>query len=314
MMKKIILYCLATVLFFGCKKEEDLTPSGLDLNWFILQDSQNPIDHHLYQIFEKYRLPIFYNDTIGSTDRIDNQGAKMKYYERLQVFYFPGNSKPTNSTHNYTKIIKEDISKIDPVITFLEKEVIPVFHNKFFVQSLFLVTDLVSPSGDNAFKGLNTLTIGKALLFNTMTDAEKKSFKGAIIGVLTSGDIISKNTEWLETNFYNLTYKVNPARNKQDFYSGVFTYSLMRLYDDMAYIPPLMEMKLGDFGFITALKKSTIEGIATVPTKNLDVSSYIEALFAYTTEEIEEKYGQFPVVMGKFDVMRTLLKQYKFEF
>lgn len=313
-MKKILLLCFVAILFVGCETDDDLTPSRLDLNWFVLEDSSNPIDHHRYEIYKKFGIPIYYNDTIGSMDRIGVDGVYGPYYEKLQVFFYPGTVKPAPALHSFKLVANEDISKIDPILTFLETEIIPAIHNKVYVPSLFLVSELVTPTSNNSYKGLNTLTIGKALLFNTMTDDEKRVFKGGVISGMLASGIAIKNVEWLEENFYNLTYKVNPLLNKL-CYSTTKRLFLYSLYKGIVPTVPSANMRLTDFGFIAALRVGDpAEDNSQVPDKNLDVSSYIQALFAYSAEELEVKYGKFPVVVAKLNAMKELLKEYGFTF
>lgn len=311
-MKKILLLCFVAILFVGCETDDDLTPSRLDLNWFVLEDSSNPIDHHRYEIYKKFDIPIYYNDTIGSVDRIGLDGVYGPYYERLQVFFSPGVVKPAPTLHFFKLVANEDISKIDPILTFLEKEVIPAIYNKVHIPSLLLVSELETPTSKNSYKGLNTVTIGKALLFNAMTEEEKRVFKGGVISGMLASGIATKNVEWLEENFYDYTYKVNPLLKKM-CYSTTRRLALYRLYDGMVPAVPSANMRLTDFGFIAALRVGDpTEDWAQVPDKNLDVSSYIEVLFAYSSEELEVKYGKFPVVVAKLNAMKELLKEYGF--
>lgn len=311
-MKKILLLCFVAILFVGCETDDDLTPSRLDLNWFVLEDSSNPIDHHRYEIYKKFDIPIYYNDTIGSVDRIGLDGVYGPYYERLQVFFSPGVVKPAPTLHFFKLVANEDISKIDPILSFLEKEVIPAIYNKVHISSLLLVSELETPTSKNSYKGLNTVTIGKALRFNAMTEEEKRVFKGGVISGMLASGIATKNVEWLEENFYDYTYKVNPLLKKL-CYSTTRRLTLYRLYDGMVPAVPSANMRLTDFGFIAALRVGDpTEDWAQVPDKNLDVSSYIEALFAYSSEELEVKYGKFPVVVAKLNAMKELLKEYGF--
>ena len=71
-MNKLILPLLLVVaLFTSCSDDDDLKPSNLERNWFVLEDSDDPVDHLRYLFYEKTGIPVFYNDTIGVTERTD---------------------------------------------------------------------------------------------------------------------------------------------------------------------------------------------------------------------------------------------------
>ena len=59
------------MIFFlgGCYHESELKQSYFDENWYVLQDSDDPLDHQRYLIYKETGIPIFYNDTIGSQNR-----------------------------------------------------------------------------------------------------------------------------------------------------------------------------------------------------------------------------------------------------
>ena len=49
-MKKAIYAAVAALLVAGCGKDKDLSPSGLDRNWFAVEDSSDPVDHLRYRL------------------------------------------------------------------------------------------------------------------------------------------------------------------------------------------------------------------------------------------------------------------------
>ena len=65
-MKKAIYAAVAALLVAGCGKDKDLSPSGLDRNWFAVEDSSDPVDHLRYEIYSQTGIALFRNDTIGS--------------------------------------------------------------------------------------------------------------------------------------------------------------------------------------------------------------------------------------------------------
>ena len=89
---KYIIYIfgiMTSVWLQACSGEDDLTPSSVDRNWWVNVDNQdNSLDHLIYEIFEQYKVPIFYNDTIGMENRgKDAFGNPDIYYEVIKLNY-----------------------------------------------------------------------------------------------------------------------------------------------------------------------------------------------------------------------------------
>ena len=87
-MKTKILYLGYIVMMGGCYHESELKQSYFDENWYVLQDSDDPLDHQRYLIYKETGIPIFYNDTIGSQNRgVDAFGDPVIYHEVLHPDY-----------------------------------------------------------------------------------------------------------------------------------------------------------------------------------------------------------------------------------
>ena len=39
---------------FGCGDDDNLSPSDLDGDWYVLTDSEDPLDHLRYTVFQTY--------------------------------------------------------------------------------------------------------------------------------------------------------------------------------------------------------------------------------------------------------------------
>ncbi|MFI3316447.1 MAG: hypothetical protein SNF93_02565 [Rikenellaceae bacterium] len=88
MYKKILYFAISIALFVACNKEEELSPSGYDLNWYALEESDNALDQLRYQIYSAMGVTIFYNDVIGTQERgTDFSGNPIIYEEVLDPNY-----------------------------------------------------------------------------------------------------------------------------------------------------------------------------------------------------------------------------------
>lgn len=345
MKKYILLFSLISLFTWSCGDDEgNLSPSGLEKNWFVLEDSDDPIDHLRYEIFKNTGIPIYYNDTIGSEQRNAPGIGEYTYHEVLQVFYSPGSETPGPSTARYS--LPKNKNTLEDILVFLRDEVIPEVPKGTYLPSILIVDTLITPSGDSlAFKGLNTTVIGQAHHFVNMKETEKELMKGCFLASSISNVLLLKETEWLEENFYALTYKLNPE-NKNFLYSTrTISYAIYKGFGSWpaTNIPPKVEayqQTLGLLGFIGPKSKPNAglaERMWYVPTKEQDVQQYCQAILAYSEEEFMELYGSkivqrpddtttpdidesgeelldFPTVRAKYYVMKAKLQEYGFTF
>lgn len=345
MKKYILFFSLISLLAWSCEKDEgNLSPSGLEKNWFVLEDSDDPIDHLRYEIFRSTGIPIYYNDTIGSEQRNSPGIGEYTYYEVLQVFYSPGSTTPSPLVANYT--LHQDKNTLESLLVFLRDEVIPEIPAGTYLPSILIVDTLNTSTGDSlAYKGLNTTVVGQAHRFDEMPENEKALLKGNFLASSISNVLLLNEAEWLEENFYALTYDLNP--DNKDYLYNTET-SMYAVYRAFAYwpttnIPPKVEayqQTLGLLGFIGPKSKPRA-GLAErnwyVPTKEQDVQQYCQAILAYSEEEFMELYGSkivqrpddtttpdidesgeelldFPTVRAKYYVMKAKLQEYGFTF
>ena len=110
------LICCFLSFCWACTDDsEDVNSTDLDIDWFVVEDSENPIDHLIYTVYEKYGVPIYYDDTIGKRDRgeYNMSGEKIIFYKVLQPEY-------TISSHTSTFPSLSDchVKKLQPPLFF----------------------------------------------------------------------------------------------------------------------------------------------------------------------------------------------------
>ena len=294
----------------ACNDEEEIVPSNYEKNWLVVEDNpSDQLDHTRYEVFQKTGIPVYYNDTIGSEQRTTLAGQPYTYYEVLQVFYNPGSATPTEKTANYT--IPQRRSDVLPVVEFLRDEVFPQLPKELYVPSVLLTDTLNSTSGTIAFKGLNTIVLSNVNKFTSMNAAERKSYSAAFLRAVVASSMMSHEEQWLEENFFELTYAVNRDNIAYLYSTATIGYAVYKALSNF----PVEEQKLAKLGFIGTRTKPTpgsAERLWYVPEKAQDVSQFCEAIFTYSEAEFTELHGDEPVVMAKFHVLRERIKKYGF--
>ena len=76
-------FCL---LMIACSKESTLESRiNLDELYVIQDDPDDPVKHRIYEIYETYGIPVYFNDTIGRIFlKTDVHGQPVYQYEKLR--------------------------------------------------------------------------------------------------------------------------------------------------------------------------------------------------------------------------------------
>ena len=126
-------------MFFavGCSKEDDLTPSYVDAEWFMIQDNpDDAVQHAAYGVYSSWGIPVFLNDTIGQQERgIDHNGQPIVYHKVLDLNYNLNN--PANVYSIVAKriaLIQDEADKLAG-IEFIDKVFLPLVPDIFHIQS-----------------------------------------------------------------------------------------------------------------------------------------------------------------------------------
>ena len=202
-MKKAIYAAVAALLVAGCGKDKDLSPSGLDRNWFAVEDSSDPVDHLRYEIYSQTGIALFRNDTIGSIDRgLDALGNPYVYYEVLDVNY-----AITSRTEVATYELSEDDDAVIAGLELMRDRVIPILPEKLYPRCFLLVGRLDIDQKKNrkgeasAYRGMMTTAVGRLNSIKTMPEAEKKRLAAEIAAEVISVYLVNERATELE-DFY----------------------------------------------------------------------------------------------------------------
>lgn len=157
---KTWIFIFVTILFAACAKEDDLVPSEIR-NWYVITPSDNmdEVDTKIYDLYQKYGIAVFYEDTIGSEDRgwKDENGNPKLYYEVLNLGYdisvgtnVIGNSFEANPLDVSTPEQKE---RMLPLLELMDNTLFSWIENaEVFIPAVLIVEDM-RKSFTNTFEG-----------------------------------------------------------------------------------------------------------------------------------------------------------------
>ncbi len=222
-MKKAIYAAVAALLVAGCGKDKDLSPSGLDRNWFAVEDSSDPVDHLRYEIYSQTGIALFRNDTIGSIDRgLDALGNPYVYYEVLDVNY-----AITSRTEVATYELSEDDDAVIAGLELMRDRVIPILPGKLYPRCFLLVGRLdidqkKHRKGEaSAYRGMMTTAVGRLNSIKTMSEAEKKRLAAEIAAEVISVYLVNERATELE-DFYAKADASTQGGDKISLYDYVY--------------------------------------------------------------------------------------------
>lgn len=295
------------LLIWGCDKEDDLTPSGHEKEWMIIEDSDDPLDKLRYEIFRDYGVPTYYNDTIGSEERVDMLGNTYTYYERLKIFYYPGGVTSTNYSGAILDFVDENEreSVLIPVLESFRDKIFARFEKESRLPA-FLFADSIGTVNTlgyhrvESYYGYNTFAVNlDSLPFLGVEKFTSKTLTTYFTSLLSS----SIQAGWKDA-FLNVTKSLKQGLEYS--YDITYTVSLEEALEGTKF------MRKEELGFIVSFNST--RGVVSIPTESIDISSYIDSVLTCTEAEFEAEYGKFEPVMVKFRMMRNKLVELGYLF
>jgi hypothetical protein len=222
----------------------------------------------------------------------DSAGIPQYFYTTLMVSYSP--STGASNDPSYRLLPKERRTK--SMLDLLKNQLLTVLPP---LPSVFLTDSLFTPSPGItiiriAHVGFNTVAI-RSVDPDTMSSDARTKYVLAILTRVASQKLQMLKSALLETDFYSISLGLSP-------------------YTD-PYFVPLEVISDGsqtfeDFGFITSVG---YQNKIYSPDKTRDIQSYLEAAFSNTTDAFNTQYANYPAVLKKFTVIRSMLTDLKFK-
>ncbi|MDO6431966.1 hypothetical protein Q4E93_15270 [Flavitalea sp. BT771] len=275
------------------KKEAAPTPSNKDENYLVVHDDPNdPIGHAVYELYQATGIPVFYNDTLARRQVGDSAGIPIYFYTTLMVAYSP--STGASNDPRYTLLPKE--RRVKSMLDLLKNElltVLPPLPSVFLTDSLFTPAQ-GTPIIRDAHVGFNTVAI-RSVDPDTMTADAKGKYVLSILTRVASQKLQVLKSALLETDFYSISRGLSP-------YLDPYFVQLAAISDG--------SQTLEDFGFITSV---LYHNKVYTPDKTRDIQSYLEAVISNTPDAFNANYANYPAVLKKFAVIRSMLTDLKFK-
>lgn len=326
MKKNILFYVLVFVCgLAACNvHEDDLEPSGKNKNWMVIEDKPGEFNQLVYQVYRESGMAIFVNDTLGSETRgVDAYGNPIIHHE----MYIPGYSISAVKSE-VGLVLSSDTLAMMEAVRIIREQVIPRFpENINYRPGCMLLLDTLyknvydwSPVNGKglsvrdgyAYRDMMGIVVGGLADILQKTEDEKAFWAGMILANNIEPQIESIYAEELK-DFYAVTDTARSTFYKMTSYKDPVT--------GIAYSPRFHDIDCEQLGFLEWLLDGDyiiVSGTLEIPrlrilspTKPIDVTNYIAAVYAYDEATFRQKYAAYPKCLKKYAIMKTLVEDFE---
>lgn len=307
-MKKLLYSLIAgitlTVSLTGCGSD-DITLGPDEADQWLHPYGATAADQSLQTSFyDETGIYLLFNDTLRKKQVATNpDGTPFYDIETVDLsYYMIGSSANLNEVFSYD-YLTTDADK-QAAVSFVQQQVLPHLSGDLLPFSILLVNSITMYSGSTpsymtkstptAFSGYRCTALATSGIAD-MTDAQKLTARNNILQTIINGKLSS-----LPDDTFDAFYAPSGA-----YYS---TYAMNAAAVAFFEVNPLpMNIGLLDTG--GAYYRWTPTGsliMYNIKAKNFDLEDYTTALFSYTEEEFTQKYGDYPIVMEKYHLLKQI--------
>lgn len=302
-------------IFLGCGDENiESELSYYENLWEIKDNPNDPVQHRAFEIYQKYGVPVFLNDTIGKIFvKINIHGDSVFRYETIDLNWnFSSESYSTPYTHTYIKETDKCLVALDLAAKYLET--IPAGIYPF---SMLLTEKTVRPdmSGDVTSISFGiffrTLLLSNILKQNTDAKVEKYINKIMIDVILNKieDNAISNFSKVSDSDNYGVKWEKLEPNLPENFDPDILTDP-----DALEKDKKAVRNVLGKYGFVSNYEQLDFDDNwelvyfnCTPLYPDTDLQDYINEIVSITPEEFERRWGDYPLVMRKYEFIRNCI-------
>lgn len=325
-MKKWI-YVLISLIVVACGKDE-LTQNMTYENLYRIQDDpSDPVKHRVYELYEKFGVPVYFNDTIGKYYVKDDINGNPYYrYELLDLNwnFYSHNIDKVRYEIFYQSDVSRQMSSLDFVDSLLNDLSEPLYPS-----IIFLTDEVFSYEYNNVKEEEVTTLIRYALLFRLavftglpdMTMGARDSLRDNVVRSLVKQKISNYSKDL--TKFYAVTKSDWYERKWKDelgtadlYWYGPAIFQewvKKQLMEGNKWDAPWTEeqveaerdrvrLEIGAFGFVGG------DSMFSPGSPSKDLDFFIAEAVGCDRAEFIRRWGNCPLVMKKYEILYEVLK------
>ena len=317
---KQLLLLLLPLLFFACKSEESITPAvTFERDFQVVDNAADPVQHARYEIYKKYGVPVYFNDTVavhGGASPADSASRRYETVDLNWTFVDAYLAKISRPMRPFSVLLADTLT-----VSSANKVEKPVYHVGFRTLVLAQVKDITQPDSVKA---------QIAEIVNSMVSDRIKANR-ELCGEFAD---VSSQKGWYDLEWKRLN-ETSPCPTVIEMGRKSYVLSVNALYDQPPYTPfnhedlvtlllkdlgsgaPTVESEdeaieirdkmlneIGAFGFIRGWNQT---GSFAPRDADEDREYFIKAMLWLGDGGFRQRYGHLPVVMAKYEILRRFV-------
>lgn len=284
--------CLVGLLLFSACSEDELVPSGMNDNAFAVPDGQTDAVSGIRRSFYKQNgIHLLFNDTLRKeyTGK-DAYGDDVWKVETIGLGY--NLTASSNSTINLEYLATQE--EMEEAVRLVEKHILPhIQGGSLKPYSILIVKSMeeVDSYGDTdelaVWTNMRCLAISVGEWLEMDEDEQAEQGLGVLVALLQSkfsytSDAAEPFLAYCDEYYYEdiVDYIPDWDRNIEDIYAlGMLDYG--EDWEDASY-----DWFISD---------------------KADFNAFFDAVMSETEEEFAETYGEYPILMQKYKIMRDII-------
>lgn len=307
-----LLLAACGLVLTGCGSDSvEASPSEEDV-WLHPYGASQSDQSLQTQFYQKNGIYLLFNDTIRK-ERVATNPDGTPYYdfETANLSYIM-----TGISNNYKEIFEFDYLQTDAdkqaATRFIEDKVLPHLGGGLLPFSLLLVNKIT-------FNVENSSTYGMIQKQTPMVYAGFRCTAIVTQGVADMDDATQKTyCNDILKSIVNSKVSALPANAFDEFYSySNAYYSTYAMYEaaEAFFVdhPTPYSIGLLDGGYYRWSTEGSLI-MYNIKAKNYDLEDYTNAVFTYTDAEFEALYGEYPICMRKFKLLKDIYQTLGLKF
>lgn len=299
----MLLSSVVMPLLCSCSSSDDVVAGPLEENTYLHPYGASAADQALQTSFyEKNKIYVLFNDTISKTQvSVNPDGTPYYDFEDVNMGYslmgYEVNTKASVFRYKYL----EDKDKA-AAVDFLSNSLLPSLGKSLRPFSFLLVDGIdyvYSYYGSDVWSSAEVWAGWRCTAIamkgiGTMSAEEKNAFRLKLLQAIVSNKISSIEASKFD-EFYSFC---------NDYYSK---YAMREDADPFLAKYPTTY----DFGLLSAYSWGQPNGfsIYNIKAKEYDLEDYTNALFATSEAEFMAQYGQYPIVVKKYQILKAIIEE-----
>ena len=321
-MKRFLYMSFVCLILMACNKDENEEGkvSYADVDWYAIEDSDDPLDHLIYTCYDEYGVAIFYEDTIGRVQTGTSfDGTPRMHYEVLDVNYMITTKNDQNS---YTE--SRDREALTKTVEFLKTDVLPRLPESVQPRCYFLTDScityrktyitrvagkIIEGCDDFAWRALATTMIGRVGRMENELPSVWAKYAGEILAADVTLKLVNHYAFELQ-EFYDLSENVHvPEVLSGSSKKTIYGQRMNRSNRDY----PFQHWNL--YGFLNFSEVYNPDNQDadrkgyTAPLQTDDLRAFVTAYYQYTEEEFKALYTDYEVILAKYDVIKKIVEK-----